>query len=130
MPRNDEFRIGVDTCPGPQVSNTLGPAKFGLQVPFLRVTERPNLVTLYALAPEPAHLLIHVEIAGVSNVGQEAQDGLLINADDSARSTNRVALNQGGKDAHAEFEVQAVHNPIIRERTSTVNVEIYRLLFS
>ncbi len=86
-----------------------------------------QVIVTDALAAKAADVLIHVDVAGVSHVRQQAQDRFLVYADDPAGTANRVSFDQGGQDSNAEIKREAIHNPIIRNRLRIVNTCIVRL---
>ena len=62
------------------------------------------------LRAEAGDILALIGIAGIPNVREEPQDRFLVHAAHTGRTAHGATLDQGGEDADAIFQRQAIHN--------------------
>src|SRR6266571_9148907 len=84
--RGNQLRIGAKRWPGIDVAETERAAKLRRDIPFLCITERPNLVALHALARKVPHDGIVVCLARRSDFGEQLDNGSFGSAGHTARS--------------------------------------------
>lgn len=90
-----QFGVSVDSDPRPHIAVAELPFLLSRHVLFLRVAEVPNLVTLYALALEPAHGTVVELSAHRSDLFQQRENRSLRDASHAAGSADGVALGKG-----------------------------------
>ncbi len=129
MPGRNELRISVDGNPSPEIAHAIRAAQLLREIPLFRVTVAPDFLELKPLALEAAHGLVQIRLAGVAHVGQEPEDGFLVDPDHAARPTNRVSLDERREGLNAEGRREAIHSPIMRERSRSVKKKEATKLF-
>lgn len=118
MPARNQFRIGVDGDPGPNVAVAKHAALFFWDVLFLGIAERPDFVTLKATTIEILKRCVLILQARITNLSQQAHDSILGNTRHSNRGTNRVAFNKGRNNLSALFGTKLVHRTPVLTRLS------------
>lgn len=73
VPRDDQLRIGVYCGPRPQIANAISSAHLARQIAFLSVAERPYFIALNPRRFEVAHVFVHVQVASITHVSQQAK---------------------------------------------------------
>jgi len=111
MPAGNEFGVGADGCPGPNVSKSKFAAQFFWHVLFFGVAERPNFIALDSLARKVVQRLVLIFRARLADFREESHNGVLRHARHSHRGANRIALNKGRNDCGLAFHWEDVHAP-------------------
>lgn len=105
----DEFGIGINRRPSPDVTDLTLFALGCLDLSLLHSDEAPNLVALDAGARKIDQRLLLVGETGRSNILKQMDNGVLCYACHTASSPNRNTVNKGGKDTHSLFYAQPIH---------------------
>jgi hypothetical protein len=95
-----------------------------VDVLLLAADETPDLVALQPLALQVAENAVLVAVAGRADFDQQAGHRALLTAQHAADGTDGIAFDKGGKDPAAFVNAQAVHTPIIRNRSRIVKMKV------
>ncbi len=117
-PTDNELRLGVNRCEGPNVSRvayTLPHLR--RSVLFLRVAEAPDFIDLNTLRSDVANNAILMLGTRLAHFGQQPQNGALRHVSHARRGTNGAAFDQGRDDRDFLRRAEYVcHKPIVRYR--------------
>jgi hypothetical protein len=109
QPGRDQLAVGADAGPRPHVAVAVLALMLFRDVSLLGVDERPDLVTLHALARQVAERRVLVLGARPAEVHQQLDHGVLGRAGHADGGADRVALDQAGNDAGSFLGAQSVH---------------------
>ncbi len=107
--RGNQFSIGINRNPRPNVSISELAAQLFRDILFLRVAELPNLVALNSLAGQVAERLVLIFRARLTNSCQQLKNGILSNPSHADGCANRITLNKGRNHLRLAFNWEVVH---------------------
>lgn len=109
-PRRNQFGIGADSRPRPDISK----AEFALltigDVFGLGMAKGPDFIALKALARQVLQRLILIVRAGFPDFGQQFHHGILGYASHLDCGSNGIAFHKSGNNLHSLGNRQRIHN--------------------
>ncbi len=103
VPGNDQFGVGIDPGPRPNVASAFRGALGEPNVLVLGVAERPNFVAPNGLGGDIADVRIMERRASQPSINQQLGNGIDRNAGHSGNRPHRTALAQHAQDLDAGF---------------------------
>jgi hypothetical protein len=108
-PGRNQFRIGADRNPRPNVAGSLRGCLGEHDVALLGIDKAPNLIKLDALAGQVAERLILIGGTRLARIDRQFVDGIDRNVCDAARGTKAHAFDEAIEDFGALGDRQPVH---------------------
>lgn len=108
-PARNEFGIGTNRRPCPNVTVPKLAAQFCGKVLFLRVAERPDFITLDSFARKIAKRFALIFRARHANAREQFNNGIFRNARHSDSGANRITFDKGRDNRCLAFNWECVH---------------------